>query len=108
MRLPLFMRRLLDRRGADPGLWSQPALCRPAKPRVRIRQDGWIIHPRGQPFPFHPKTIVETVMQGGLTLTGPNADYAQVWPAEFWTGEARSWKHNIIAYRIVEPCRARL
>jgi hypothetical protein len=59
------------------------------------------MHPPGQPFPFHPMTIVETRMRGGLTLTGCNADYARVWHESFWKGEANSWKHNIVAYRIL-------
>lgn len=76
-------------------------LLAPPKPRVRVRQDGWISHPPGRPFPFNPMTIVETQMRGGLTATGPDADYARVWHDNFWLGRAQSWKHNIVAYRIV-------
>lgn len=98
MKALLFLRRLFDRKGELPERWAPRRRC---KPRVRIRPDGWIVHPVGQPFPFHPMTLVETRMRGGLVLTGRDAEYAKFWHESFWTGRATSWKHNIVAYRIV-------
>lgn len=98
MKPPRWLRRLFDTRGARPGLWTA---SRPSKPRVRIRQDGWITHPPGQPFPFPPVTIVEAEWSGGSRLTGSHADYARVWHENMWLGRAISGKHNIVAFRIV-------
>ena len=98
MKLPLWLRRLLDTRGAQADLWTAR---RPCKPRVRIRPDGWIMHPPDQPFPFHPMTIVETEWSSGHKIEGASADYARVWHDNMWRGRAASRKHNIVAYRIV-------
>lgn len=98
MRLPRWLQRLLDTRCQQPDLWRTE---RPGKPRVRIRQDGWITHPRGQLFPFDPMTIVEVVWSGGTQLLGHDADYARVWHDNMWLGRAISRKHNIVAYRVL-------
>jgi hypothetical protein len=98
MRLPLWLPRLFDIRGKRPGLWTASPR---SKPRVRIRQDRWITHAPGQPFPFHPMTVVEAEWSDGSLLTGSHADYARVWHENMWLGRAISRKHNIVAYRIV-------
>ncbi len=98
MKLPRWVRRLFDTRGAQSDLWTASRRC---KPRVRIRQDGWITHPPGQSFPFHPMTIVEAEWSDGSRLMGSQADYARVWHENMWLGRAMSRKHNIVAYRIV-------
>lgn len=98
MKLRLLFRQLCRLSRDAPSLGG---LLAPTKPRVRIRQDGWISHPPGLPFPFDPVTIVEMQMRGGLAATGPDADYARVWHDNCWLGRAQSWKHNIVAYRIV-------
>lgn len=103
MRLPIFIQRLLDTRGEQCSLWIPP---RSAKPRVRITQNGWITHPHGQPFPFHPKTIVEIRFEGGWAQVGSDADYARACHDKWWRGDAVSWKFNVVSYRIVGPLRS--
>lgn len=98
MRLPRWLRRLFDTRGEKPDLWRAE---RPRKPRVRLRPDGWITHPRGQPFPFDPLTIVEVQFSSGAQMLGRDADYARVWHENMWLGRSISRKFNIVAYRIV-------
>lgn len=102
-----WLRRLLDVRGQDVAAWPvhSPETAAKSKrlltkPRVRIRPDGWIRHAPG-PFPFDPKTMVETVMADGLALTGQYAEYAGFWHESWWLGRADSWKRNIRFYRIV-------
>lgn len=63
------------------------------KPRIRIRADGWIRHRPG-PFPFYPKTVVETIHADGLELVGQNAEYAGFWHESWWRGEADSWRRR--------------
>lgn len=70
------------------------------KPRVRIRPDGWVRHDGGS-FPFAPNVVVETGHAGGFYGLGKQAEYASFWPEEFWRGDARSWRNNILFYRIV-------
>lgn len=98
MKLPRWIRRLFDTRGQQPDLWRAE---RPCKPRVRIRPDGWITHPRGQPFPFDPLTVVEVRLSSGGQMLGTDADYARLWHDNMWKGRAISRKYNIVAYRIV-------
>ncbi|MFC3579102.1 hypothetical protein [Sphingomonas hylomeconis] len=74
-----------------------------AKPRVRIRADGWIRHVPS-PFPFSPKMLVEVMLAGGTVLGDHLCDYAGSYPEAWWRNQAPTRSNNIRFYRIVgEP-----
>lgn len=104
MALPRWVRRLLDVRGQNVALWQSPdskpaALAAAAKPRVRLRADGWIRHLPGR-FPFPDRTVVVTIDSHGKN--GPN--FASEWPVELWEHRSRTYGRDILFYRIIrEP-----
>ena len=73
-------------------------LASPPKPRVRIRQDGWIRHD-GTPFAFDPDCLVEAVLANGVSYVEP----ARRWPEDWWRGRASKPDFDILFYRIVAP-----
>ena len=68
-----------------------------AKPRIRIRQDGWVHHLPG-PFPFAPDCRVNVMLRNGVRWTEP----AGRWPEEWWRNEASRDEHDILFYRITD------
>lgn len=77
-----------------------PKMCRPSKPRVRVRSDGWIRH-QGGSFPFDGQTIVLVELANGLIMGRSRGEPASRTPDEWWRGLAANPDHDVLFYRIV-------
>jgi hypothetical protein len=87
----------------EPIAWrSTPAIKLRPKPRVCIRQTGWVRH-NGGSFPFAPETFVEVIYACGLRQTGEHAKAARTILDDWWRQKAGDPRYNVMFYRIVSP-----